>query len=82
MYKIGNQKIILKEVFSVSEPVICDGCTMEATIHSTGGAKVIAVFKSLESDNCRADGYCAVSFIKRTNDEVDILVMELELLNK
>lgn len=82
MYKIGNYKIVLKEVFAVSEAKIRDGCTMEVDIHSIGGAKVTAIFKSLESDNCRVDGYCAVSFIKRTNDEVDLLVIELELLNK
>lgn len=76
MYKIGNQFIILKEVFAVSEPVIRDGCTMYAYIYSTGGAKVEVLFKSLESDNCKADGYCAQTFIDRTNN----LVYQLEKL--
>lgn len=82
MYKIGNQKIVLKEVFAVSETKISDGCTMQVDIHSIGGAKVTAVFKSLESDNCRADGYCSPDFRKRTNDEVDLLIIELELISK
>lgn len=74
MYKIGNQIISLKKVFSVGEIIYFDGCTILLYIHSAEGAKVEVKFKAKHADNCSISGPVPDSFINRTNEEIDQLI--------
>lgn len=78
MYKIGDQAILIKEIFSIGNMLYWDGCTIRIEIYSKNGAKVRVEFKALDCDNCKFDGGTPKSFIERTIKEVDLLIQEVE----
>jgi hypothetical protein len=82
MYKIGNQFILLHEVFAISDMSYYDGCTINIYIHSNNGAKVEVKFKAIKSDNCSVGGGVPESFIERTKKEIDLFISEVEKINK
>lgn len=82
MYKIGNQIILLREVFAVSDLSYYDGCTIFVYIHSLNGAKVEVKFKAIKDDNCSVGGTVPETFIERTKKEVDQLISEVEKIHK
>lgn len=82
MYKIGNQYILLRDVFAISDMLYFDGCTIHIYVHSKNGAKVEVKFKSRKEDNCNTDGPTRESFIERTRNEIDLLISEVEKIKK
>lgn len=82
MYKIGNQFILLNQVFAISDMVFFDGCTIYVYIHSNNGVKVEVKFKAIPEDNCSVHGPTRETFIQRTRKEIDLLISEVENINK
>jgi hypothetical protein len=82
MYKIGNQFISLKDVFSISEISFWDGCTSLVYIKSKQGAETKVTFKAIKEDNCTIMGGVPQGFIDRTKKEIELLLSELQKVNK
>lgn len=82
MYKIGNQYILLRDVFAISDMLYFDGCTIHIYVHSINGAKIEVKFKAIREDNCSTNGSVRESFIERTRNEIDLLISEVEKINK
>lgn len=81
MYKIGDQRILLKEIFSIERPVFdADKNIMYVNIYSKSGAKVRAEFFPLKTDDCSTIGAPCKIFRDRSIKEIELLIKEVEKL--
>jgi hypothetical protein len=82
MHKIGDQFVLLTEIFSIGGFLYFDGCTIYVYICSKHGALLKVIFKAISSDNCSANSATPQSLIDRTKTEIQVLISAIEQLHK
>lgn len=77
MYKIGDQYISLRDIFSISDLSFYSGSVIYVQICSKQGAKTRVEFRARNEDEARMDGPVPDSFKRWVNSEIQLLLTEL-----